>query len=169
MAQILIHAVEQGLLYGIAALGVFITYRILNFPDLTVDGSFVTGAAIASSLLVLGFDPLLALGIAFLAGTLAGTITGLLNTRLGITDLLARVLSMIMLYSINLRIMGRPNISLLRTETIIRQVEHAFSLLGGLPSSASPRWSSWRSSSGLTSSSRPRSVSPCGLPETTRR
>jgi len=132
MVQILIHAVEQGLLYGIAALGVFITYRILSFPDLTVDGSFVTGAAIASSLLVMGFDPLLALGIAFLAGTLAGTVTGLLNTRLGITDLLAGVLSMIMLYSINLRIMGRPNISLLRTETIIRQVEHTFSFLGGL-------------------------------------
>jgi putative tryptophan/tyrosine transport system permease protein len=130
MVQILIHAVEQGLLYGIAALGVFITYRILSFPDLTVDGSFVTGAAIASSLLVMGFNPLLALGIALLAGALAGTITGLLNTRLGITDLLAGVLSMIMLYSINLRIMSRPNISLLRTDTIIRQVEHTFSFLG---------------------------------------
>ncbi len=133
MASILIHAAEQGLLYGIAALGVFITYRILNFPDLTVDGSFVTGAAIASSLLVShGFDPFLVLLIAFAAGAVAGVITGLLNTRLGITDLLAGVLSMIMLYSINLRIMGRPNISLLRTNTIIRVVERVFHPLGNM-------------------------------------
>ncbi|MCD6495170.1 ABC transporter permease [Candidatus Bipolaricaulota bacterium] len=133
MALILIHAAEQGLLYGIAALGVFITYRILNFPDLTVDGSFVTGAAIASSLLVThGFDPFLVLVIAFAAGAVAGVITGLLNTRLGITDLLAGVLSMIMLYSINLRIMGRPNISLLRTDTVVRIVAREFHSLGNM-------------------------------------
>lgn len=133
MALILIHAAEQGLLYGIAALGVFITYRILNFPDLTVDGSFVTGAAIASSLLVThGLDPLLVLAIAFGAGCLAGVVTGLLNTQLGITDLLAGVLSMIMLYSINLRIMGRPNISLLRVETITRKIAEGFSALGSV-------------------------------------
>jgi putative tryptophan/tyrosine transport system permease protein len=131
MALILMHAAEQGLLYGIAALGVFITYRILNFPDLTVDGSFVTGAAIASSLLVTyGLDPAITLVIAFAAGAIAGTVTGLLNTRLGITDLLAGVLSMIMLYSINLRIMGRPNISLLRADTIIRIVQRGFHSLG---------------------------------------
>jgi len=133
MVSILIHATEQGLAYGIAALGVFITYRILRFPDLTVDGSFVTGAAIASSLLVVqGFDPLLVLFIAFGVGCLAGTLTGLLNTRLGITDLLAGVLSMIMLYSINLRIMGRPNISLLRVETITRTINQAFPTLGSV-------------------------------------
>ncbi len=133
MALILIHAAEQGLLYGIAALGVFITYRILNFPDLTVDGSFVTGAAIVSSLLVThSLDPLLVLAIAFGAGCLAGVVTGLLNTQLGITDLLAGVLSMIMLYSINLRIMGRPNISLLRVETITRKIAEGFSALGSV-------------------------------------
>ena len=133
MVSILIHAAEQGLLYGIAALGVFITYRILNFPDLTVDGSFVTGAAIASSLLVThGFDPFLVLLIAFAAGAVAGVITGLLNTRLGITDLLAGVLSMIMLYSINLRIMGRPNISLLRANTAIRLVDRALHSFGNV-------------------------------------
>lgn len=131
MVSILIHAAEQGLAYGIAALGVFITYRILNFPDLTVDGSFVAGAAIASSLLVLrGFDPMLVLLIAFGAGCLAGMVTGLLNTKLGITDLLAGVLSMIMLYSINLRIMGRPNISLLRVDTITRTINDTFPTLG---------------------------------------
>jgi putative ABC transport system permease protein len=131
MASIWIHAVEQGLVYGIAALGVFITYRVLRFPDLTVDGSFVTGAAIAASLLAFsGFDPFLVLLIAFGSGCIAGLITGLLNTRLGITDLLAGVLTMIMLYSINLRIMGRPNISLLRVDTATRVVERSVPLLG---------------------------------------
>ncbi|MBU0596143.1 ABC transporter permease [Candidatus Bipolaricaulota bacterium] len=133
MAALWIHAIEQGLAYGIAALGVFLTYRILKFPDLTVDGSFVTGAAIASVLLVrYGFDPFSVLLLAFVAGAIAGLITGLLNTRLGITSLLAGVLTMIMLYSINLRIMGRPNLSLLRIDTATRIVSAVWSPLGGL-------------------------------------
>ncbi|MDD5263659.1 MAG: ABC transporter permease [Candidatus Bipolaricaulis sp.] len=133
MGSILIHAAEQGFAYGIAALGVFITFRILRFPDLTVDGSFVTGAAIASSLLTsMGVDPFLALAVAFGAGCVAGAVTGLLHTRLGITDLLAGVLSMIMLYSINLRIMGKPNISLLRVTTLSDVVEKALSPLGAV-------------------------------------
>jgi len=133
MVSLLIHAVEQGLAYGIAALGVFLTYRILKFPDLTVDGSFVTGAAVASVLLVrTGIDPFTVLLVAFAAGSLAGLITGLLNTRLGITNLLAGVLTMIMLYSINLRIMGRPNLSLLRASTATRIVSAAWSPLGSL-------------------------------------
>ena len=131
MAALLIHAIEQGLAYGIAALGVFLTYRVLKFPDLTVDGSFVTGAAIASVLLVqYGIDPFTVLLVAFVAGGIAGLITGLLNTRLGITNLLAGVLTMIMLYSINLRIMGRPNLSLLRVSTATRVVDAAWSPLG---------------------------------------
>jgi len=133
MASLLIHAIEQGLAYGIAALGVFLTYRVLNFPDLTVDGSFVTGAAIASLLLVnYGIDPFTVLVIAFAAGSLAGVVTGLLNTRLGITNLLAGVLTMIMLYSINLRIMGRPNLSLLRVDTATRIVDSLWTPLGAL-------------------------------------
>ena len=133
MVNLLIHAVEQGLAYGIAALGVFLTYRILKFPDLTVDGSFVTGAAVASVLLVrTGIDPFTVLLVAFAAGSLAGLITGLLNTRLGINNLLAGVLTMIMLYSINLRIMGRPNLSLLRASTATRIVTSAWSPLGSL-------------------------------------
>ena len=131
MAALWIHAVEQGLAYGIAALGVFLTYRVLKFPDLTVDGSFVTGAAIASVLLVqYGVDPFTVLLVAFVAGGIAGLITGMLNTRLGITNLLAGVLTMIMLYSINLRIMGRPNLSLLRVSTATRVVDAAWSPLG---------------------------------------
>ena len=131
MAVLWIHAVEQGLAYGIAALGVFLTYRVLKFPDLTVDGSFVTGAAIASVLLIrFGVDPFTVLLVAFVAGGIAGLITGLLNTRLGITNLLAGVLTMIMLYSINLRIMGRPNLSLLRVSTATRIVDASWSPLG---------------------------------------
>ena len=133
MVALWVHAIEQGLAYGIAALGVFLTYRVLKFPDLTVDGSFVTGAAIASVLLVrTGIDPFSVLLLAFAAGGIAGLITGLLNTRLGITSLLAGVLTMIMLYSINLRIMGRPNLSLLRVDTATRVVKVLWSPLGGL-------------------------------------
>jgi putative ABC transport system permease protein len=132
MATLLMHAIEQGLAYGIAALGVFLTYRILQFPDLTVDGSFVTGAAIASILILNGGDPFLSLGAAFLAGAAAGIVTGLLNTRLGISSLLAGVLTMIMLYSINLRIMGRPNLSLLRASTAMQVIDGSWSRLGPL-------------------------------------
>lgn len=131
METLLIHALEQGLAYGIAALGIFLTYRILDFPDLTVDGSFVTGAAIASLLLSrFGIDPFTVLPVAFVAGAAAGTITGLLHTKLRITSLLSGVLMMIMLYSINLRIMGRPNLSLLRIDTATRLVDAAWSGLG---------------------------------------
>jgi len=132
MATLLMHAIEQGLAYGIAALGVFLTYRILQFPDLTVDGSFVTGAAIASILILNGGDPFLAIAAAFVAGAVAGLITGFLNARLGVTNLLAGVLAMIMLYSINLRIMGRPNLSLLRAPTAMQIVDRAWSPLGSL-------------------------------------
>jgi putative ABC transport system permease protein len=133
MAALMVHAVEQGLAYGIAALGVFLTYRVLKFPDLTVDGSFVTGAAIASLLLINGaLDPFTVFLLAFAAGALAGLVTGILNTRFGITNLLAGVLTMIMLYSINLRIMGRPNLSLLRIPTAMRIVEAAWAPLGSL-------------------------------------
>jgi putative ABC transport system permease protein len=131
MVSLLVHATEQGLAYGIAALGVFLTYRVLNFPDLTVDGSFVTGAAIASLLLLqTGIDPFSVLILAFAGGCVAGLVTGLLHTRLGITNLLAGVLTMIMLYSINLRIMGRPNLSLLRVPTVARVINAAWSPLG---------------------------------------
>jgi putative ABC transport system permease protein len=128
---LLMHSVEQGLAYGIAALGIFVTYRVLRFPDLTVDGSFVTGAAVASLLLTTtGIDPFTVLAVAFAAGCAAGLITGFLHTKLGITNLLSGVLTMIMLYSINLRIMGRPNISLLRADTAVQIVSHAWTGLG---------------------------------------
>jgi putative ABC transport system permease protein len=116
----------EGLVYGFVALGVYLTFRVLGFPDLTVDGSFVLGAAVAAALIVHGVDPFLAVLAAIGAGVCAGLATSLLNTKLRIPALLASILVMVGLYSINLRIMGRPNISLLWKVTI-------FSLASQLP------------------------------------
>lgn len=111
-------ALELGLIYGAMALGVYLTFKVLNFPDLTVDGSFTTGGATAASLIIAGVDPFLATLAAIGAGLIAGYITGLLHTKGGIDGLLAGILTMIGLWSINLRIMGKANLPLLREETV---------------------------------------------------
>lgn len=115
----MITALELGLIYAIVALGVYLTFRILNFPDLTVDGSFTSGAATAAILIVNGTNPFLATVAAFAVGTVAGLITGLLHTKGNINGLLAGILTMIGLYSINLRIMGGANVPLLGQDTVI--------------------------------------------------
>lgn len=107
-----------GLLYGLLVLGVFMTFRILNYADLTVDGSLPLGAAITAILIFKGVNPFLATLAALPLGAMAGLVTGILHTRFSITPLLSGILTMIGLYSINLRIMGRPNVPLLRCETI---------------------------------------------------
>jgi putative ABC transport system permease protein len=112
-------ALEQGFLYGIMALGVYLTFRVLDFPDLTVDGSLPLGAAVSAVCIESGMDPYLSLLPASLAGFTAGAITGILNTKLGILHLLASILSMIGLYSINIRIMDGPNVSLLGSDTVL--------------------------------------------------
>ncbi len=112
-------AIQIGLIFGLVALGVFLSFRVLNFPDLTVDGSFPLGAAVTASLIVQSVDPFLATAIAILAGAAAGLVTAFLNLRFGILHLLASILTMIALYSINLRIMGRPNIGVLNEWTIL--------------------------------------------------
>lgn len=111
-------ALEIGLIFGLVALGVLISFRILRFPDLTVDGSFPLGGATAATLISMGWDPFSATLVATLAGALAGMVTGWLNVKLKIMDLLASILMMIALYSINLRIMGRPNVPLITEPTI---------------------------------------------------
>lgn len=111
-------ALELGFIYSLVALGVFISFRILRFPDLTVDGTFATGGAVAALMISQGYDPFLASLCAALAGAFAGAITGWLNTKLGIMDLLASILMMTALYSINLRIMGGPNIPLIFNDTV---------------------------------------------------
>lgn len=124
MTYILIGAVSLGLLWAVMTIGVYITYRILNIADLTVEGSIAMGGAIASYTISNGLDPFLAVLLAMLGGMAAGLVTGLLHTRLKIPALLAGILTMIALYSINLRIMGRANISLLRVDTVYTPFEH---------------------------------------------
>ncbi|MDQ2696356.1 MAG: ABC transporter permease [Pseudomonadota bacterium] len=116
-------AVEVGLLYALVALGVYLSFRVLRFPDLTVDGSFPLGAAVAAALIVGGVPPWPATLAALAAGAGAGLTTAWLNLRLGILQLLASILTMIALYSVNLRIMGRPNVALLGEATVFSPLE----------------------------------------------
>ncbi len=116
----------EGLAYGLVAVGVYLTFRVLAFPDLTVDGSFPLGGAVAAVLIINGANPWLATIAALAAGMCAGLITSVLNTRLRINALLAGILMMVALYSINLRIMGRSNIPLLRDETVFDQAAQFF-------------------------------------------
>lgn len=102
-------SIAQGLIWGLLALGVYITYKLLDFADLSVDGSFATGGAVAVMLIRSDMNPWLALLFAFAAGMIAGLITGLLHTKLGIPPILAGILTQIALYSINLNIMGKSN------------------------------------------------------------
>ena len=102
-------SIAQGMIWGVMALGVYITFRLLDFADLTVDGSIATGAAVSVMLIRAGVSPIATLPIAFLAGALAGMVTGLLNTTLGIPGILASILTQISLYPINLNIMGKAN------------------------------------------------------------
>lgn len=138
MFTALFGSVEQGIIYAIMALGVYLTFRVLDFPDLTVDGSFVTGAATAATMITFGYNPLLATLCALLAGFVAGSITGILHTKAHINELLAGILMMIALYSINLRIMGlttenavgRPNIPLSNSDTVFTMLHNFWSKLG---------------------------------------
>jgi putative tryptophan/tyrosine transport system permease protein len=114
---------EQGLAYALVALGIVITFRILAFPDLTVDGSFALGAAVTARFIVGGVPPIYGILLAILAGFLAGACTGILNTKLRINSLLAGILVMTILYSVNLRIMGRSNIQLLTVHTLLTPLE----------------------------------------------
>lgn len=118
-----IASLEQGIAFAVMALGIFITFRILDFADLSVDGSLPLGAAVSAKFIVAGCNPFLSIIPAIIAGGMAGAITGFLNTRLKIAPLLSGILTMTMLYSINLRIMGRPNIPLLGEETIFTMIE----------------------------------------------
>ncbi|RSK26344.1 ABC transporter permease [Bacillus sp. HMF5848] len=129
MFTALFGSVELGILYAIMALGVYLSFRVLDFPDLTVDGSFVTGAAVAAILIVNGQSPFVATIVAILAGFVAGCITGILHTKGGINPLLSGILMMIALYSINLRIMGmRSNVPLLQEQTVVTWLENGWAL-----------------------------------------
>ncbi|MEA3360425.1 MAG: ABC transporter permease [Thermodesulfobacteriota bacterium] len=117
-------SLEQGLAYGIVALGIVISFRILAFPDLTVDGSFPLGAAAVARLIMEGVPPIYGVILAIILGFIAGCSTGLLNTKLKINSLLAGILMMTILYSVNLRIMGRSNMQLLTVNTLLTPLEN---------------------------------------------
>ena len=112
--------IEQGLIYGILTLGIYITYKILDFPDLTVDGSFPLGAAVTALLITKGVNPYLALPITFLIGALAGVCTGLIHVKCKVRDLLSGIIMMTALWTINLRIAGTSNVPLFSQQTIFK-------------------------------------------------
>lgn len=122
----LISTLEEGFLYGIMVLGVFITYKILDFPDLSVDGSFPLGAAVTAVCLIKGVDPFLTVAIAMLVGMLAGAVTGALHVVFKITNLMSGILVMTGLYSINLRIMGKSNLPLFGLDTVFNKTNDLF-------------------------------------------
>lgn len=116
--SIIIGVIEEGLIYAIMALGLYITYKILDFPDLSVDGTFPMGAAVTAMLILKGVHPALTLVLSFAAGLLAGCITGLIHVKLKVRDLLSGIIMMTALYSVNLRIAGKANLPIFSKETI---------------------------------------------------
>ncbi len=115
---ILLGVFEQGIIYAIMAMGVYITYKILDFPDLTVDGSFPLGGAITVAMITSGLSPLLTLPVAFAAGAVAGMLTGIIHVKFKIRDLIASIIMMTALYTINLRITGKANVPIFTVDTI---------------------------------------------------
>lgn len=127
--------IEQGFIYGIMALGVYITYKILDFPDLTVDGSFPLGGAVTAALIKGGVNPYLTLPLAFLAGAAAGICTGLIHVKLKVRDLLSGIIMMTALYTINLTVAGTNNVPLFSQETIFKNT-----FLSGIFGDTVPDW-----------------------------
>ncbi len=118
LVAFILGVLEEGLLYAIMALGVYITYKILDFPDLSVDGTFPLGGSITAVLIIAGVPPILTLFIAFLFGAVAGILTGLIHVKLKVRDLLSGIIMMTALYSLNLRIAGKANVAIFTKETI---------------------------------------------------
>ena len=116
--DIFVTILEQGLIYGILALGVYITYKILDFPDLTVDGSFPLGAAVTATMITHGVNPYLTIPVSFLAGAAAGVCTGLIHVKGKVRDLLSGIIMMTALWTINLRIAGKANVPIFGEENI---------------------------------------------------
>ncbi len=129
--SLLIGSITIGLILALLALGIFISFRIFDFPDITAEGSFTFGAATGASLIVAGVNPLLASFVAFLAGMSAGALTGIIHTRFKINPLLAGILVMTALYSVNLHVMGKSNMPLLSETTIFTWIENFSATISG--------------------------------------
>lgn len=132
VSSVLSGACYDGLVFGLVTLGIYLTFRVLAFPDLSVDGTFPLGGAVAAALIIRGTDPFVATLAALFAGFCAGLITGLLNTRLRITALLAGILVAVALYSVNLRIMGGANASLIREVTVFDRIRDFLGMESGI-------------------------------------
>lgn len=137
--DLILSSISQGLLWSIMAIGVYVTFRILDIADLTAEGAYPLGAAVCATGIVNGFNPLLATFLAFVGGMLAGLVSGLLHTKMKIPALLTGIVTLTGLYSINLKILGKANVALLRQETLVSQLQdfglsktHAVLLIGGL-------------------------------------
>ena len=137
---LLIGAFTIGLILSLLAFGVFVSFRIFSFPDITTEGSLTLGGAVAGVLIVGGANPLLATGASFVAGALAGAVTGVLHTRFRINGLLAGILVMTALYSINLHVMGKSNLPLLSERTLASMAESAALAVLGAPNVS---WCGW--------------------------
>src|ERR1700730_2652275 len=130
LQALLPNTLEQGFLFGFLGLGVLLTFRFFRFPDLTAEGSYPLGGAVAATLLVDGFDPFLATGIAVLAGAAAGMATALVHTKLRINNIIAGIIVMTALYTVNLRVMGRANVPLLNTPSVFDEVPRMLARIG---------------------------------------
>jgi len=137
---LLIGALTIGLILSLLALGVYISFRIFNFPDITTDGSFALGGAVAAILIVTGWDPFIATGAAILAGMVAGAVTGILHTKFEIHGLLAGILVMTALYSVNLHVMGKSNVPLLSETTLATRAASAGEWIEGKESMDIAGW-----------------------------
>ena len=115
---LVLSVLEQGMIYAVMALGIYITYKILDFPDLTVDGSFPLGAALTCALITAGFNPFLTILVSFVAGAVVGILTGLIHVKLKVRDLLSGIIMMTALYTVNLQIAGRANLPIYNFDTI---------------------------------------------------
>ena len=131
--NLIVTILEQGLIYGILSLGLYITYKILDFPDLTVDGSFPLGAAVTAALITRGVNPYLTLPVAFAAGVLAGICTGLIHVKCKVRDLLSGIIMMTALWTMNLYIAGTANVPLFSQQSIFKN-----NFINGLPAGIKP-------------------------------
>lgn len=132
MFDLAVSTIAQGLMWSILSLGVFLSFRVLDVPDMTCEGSFPLGGAIAATLITAGVSPWASLAAGAIGGLLAGVVSGILYTKLKIPAILAGILTMIALYSINLHIMGKANISLLRTDTVFSLTQKALGVSQGM-------------------------------------
>ena len=131
--SLILGVLEQGLIYAILALGVYITYKILDFPDLSVDSTFPLGAAVTAVMISAGVHPLLTLPVSLLAGVAAGIVTGLIHVKCRVRDLLSGIITMTALYSVNLRITGKANVPIFNMQTLFKN-----DLVNALPAAIKP-------------------------------